>query len=321
MIPFRKNVAIAIDGGGIRGIMVTRALMKLERHMGRSCHEIFRLATGTSTGSIVAAGIAAGLSIEDIHESYYTIGKATFRRKSLVPLWLFEKHRYSNEVLRQALDAAHEDLTMGELWKADPPTDLVITVFDLIRNRTCFIKPWKEREDEPDSNYAEWRVAKTVLASCATPSYFPPVEGRYVDGGVGAYNNPCFLAAYEIKHYLSRMSDCCPPGRWKPKRNWDPAETTLISLGTGLERPIINAPEEASRLLSWEWIEPVLGAFQHSAILLQVRLVKTFFSEIDFRRFQVPLDEIIRMDDFHKIDRLEEYGERLWEKMLNDEWD
>jgi patatin-like phospholipase/acyl hydrolase len=321
MIPFRKNVAIAIDGGGIRGIMVTRALMRFEEHIGRSCHEIFRLATGTSTGSIIAAGIAAGFSMKDIHESYGNIGRETFKRTFLGPLWLFEKHRYSNEVLREALDAAYGELTMGSLWKADPPTDLVITVFDLLRNRTCFIKPWKKQEEEPDSNYAEWRVAKTVLASCATPSYFPAVEGRYVDGGVGAYNNPCFLAAYEIEHYLRRMDECSLPEPWDTDKNWDPAETTLISLGTGLEKPIISSPEETSRLKAWEWIEPVLGAFQHSAILLQVRLVKTFFREIDFRRFQVPLDEVIKMDDAGKLDRLEEYGERLWEKMLNDEWE
>jgi hypothetical protein len=111
------------------------------------------------------------------------------------------------------------------------------------------------------------------------------------------------------------------PGLWNPKRNWKPAETTLISLGTGLEKPIISTPREATRLLSWEWIEPVLGAFQHSAILLQVRLVKTFFSEIDFRRFQVPLTEVIKMDDAGKFDLMEEYGERLWEKILNDQWE
>jgi patatin-like phospholipase/acyl hydrolase len=321
MLPFRKNVGVAIDGGGIRGIMVARALMRLERHLGKSCHEIFRLTTGTSTGSIIAAGIAAGISMEDIHASYLTIGREIFTRKSLMPLWLFRRHRYSNEVLRRSLDTAYEDLTMGDLWKADPPTDLVITVFDLFRNRTCFIKPWKEEEDEPDSNYAEWRLAKAVLASCATPSYFPPVDGRYVDGGVGAYNNPCFLGAYEIQHYLSRMDECCPSGTWPRKKNWDPSETTLISLGTGLDKPIVSTPEETQKLHAWEWIEPVLGAFQHSAILLQVRLVKTFFRELDFRRFQVPLDEVIKMDDMDKLDRIEEYGERLWKKIFNDEWE
>jgi patatin-like phospholipase/acyl hydrolase len=49
MKPFRKHVAIAVDGGGIKGVIVTRALAILEDHLGQSSHEIFRLAAGTST--------------------------------------------------------------------------------------------------------------------------------------------------------------------------------------------------------------------------------------------------------------------------------
>ena len=56
MKPFRKHVAIAVDGGGIKGVIVTRALAILEDYLGQSSHEIFRLAAGTSTGSIISAG-------------------------------------------------------------------------------------------------------------------------------------------------------------------------------------------------------------------------------------------------------------------------
>ena len=62
MKPFRKNVAIAIDGGGMRGVIVTKALSILEDRLGKSCHDIFRLAAGTSTGSIISAGINSGLT-------------------------------------------------------------------------------------------------------------------------------------------------------------------------------------------------------------------------------------------------------------------
>ena len=49
MKPFHKHVAIAVDGGGIKGVIVTRALAILEEHLGQSSYEIFRLAAGTST--------------------------------------------------------------------------------------------------------------------------------------------------------------------------------------------------------------------------------------------------------------------------------
>ena len=49
MKPFRKNVAIAIDGGGIRGVIVTKALSMLEQELNQPLHDIFRLTAGTST--------------------------------------------------------------------------------------------------------------------------------------------------------------------------------------------------------------------------------------------------------------------------------
>ena len=42
MKPFRKNVALAIDGGGIRGLIVAKALEVLEAETGQSAHQIFR---------------------------------------------------------------------------------------------------------------------------------------------------------------------------------------------------------------------------------------------------------------------------------------
>lgn len=52
---------LSIDGGGIRGIIPAKWLEKLEESFGRPLHECFDLVAGTSTGSLVAAGIAAGI--------------------------------------------------------------------------------------------------------------------------------------------------------------------------------------------------------------------------------------------------------------------
>ena len=135
--------------------------------------------------------------------------------------------------------------------------------------------------------------------------FFPPVEGQFVDGGVGAYSNPCYLAAYEVHKCLSA---------------WDPSETTLISLGTG-RAPHTVKPGEANRWPTWGWLKPILGAFLQSADDQQVHLVTTFFDELDFRRFQVDLREPIPLDDPSQIPRLAEYGEELGKKILDDETD
>ncbi|UCG92855.1 MAG: patatin-like phospholipase family protein [candidate division WOR-3 bacterium] len=297
MKPFRRHVAVSIDGGGIRGVMVTRALAMLEDHLGKSVHDIFRLATGTSTGSIISAGIGAGLTGAQMYELYCELGGTVFRKTWRSLFWPLTRYRYSHKPLASALKQYIGEITMGDFWSKDPRTDVVITVFDLVDKRTRFVKPWKDE-------YAGWPVVKAVLASSSIPTYFPTVEGRYVDGGVGSYANPCYLAAYEIRFCLE----------------WDSVETTLISLGTGRE-PHTLRQGEADNFWAWNWISPILGAFLQSADDQQVHLVKTFFEKLDFRRFQVDLREPIKSDDPREIPKLSKYGEELGRKILNDETD
>jgi hypothetical protein len=295
--PLRKHAAIAIDGGGIKGVIVTRALSILEDYLGSACHDVFRLAAGTSTGSIISAGIGVGLSGAGLYRLYCELGDTIFRKTWRYYSWPLSRYRYPNGPLATALRRYVGDATMGDLWAADPPTDVVITVFDLVTNCTRFIKPWKEE-------YAGWPVARAVMASSAVPSYFPVVEGRYVDGGVGSYANPCYLAAYEAYVCLG----------------WDPAETTVISLGTGRNPHTIQAGD-ADRYWAWDWIVPLLGAFLQSADDQQVHLVRHFFDRLDFRRFQVDLQEPLAMDDPSKIEEMTAYGDQLGRKILNDETD
>jgi predicted acylesterase/phospholipase RssA len=297
MKPFRKHVAIAIDGGGIRGIIATQALMRLEQHLGRPAHDVFRLAAGTSTGAIISAGIATGHSAAEMTQLYAELGPLIFRRTWRNMLWPLVRYRYVLEPFVDALKGFFGSATMDSIWNSAPRRDVVITAFDLATNHTCFIKPWKPQ-------YAAWPIAQAVATSCSVPTYFPPVENRYVDGGVGAYTNPCYLAAYEVAFYLS----------------WQPADTTLISLGTG-RTPQGLHPEQISRFWPWNWIGPVLGAFLQSADDQQVHLVDTFFDELDFRRFQVDLLAPYEMDDASHISELMTYGDALWNKIVNDEID
>ena len=297
MQPFRKNVAIAIDGGGLRGIIVTQALAILEDALKKPVHDIFQLAVGTSTGAIISAGIATGISAARMNQLYLDAGRSVFRNSLRKAVFTLTRYRYSIEPFTRILDTYFGSLRMGNLWQTYPQRDLVITTYDLQQNRTLFIKPWK-------SEYVDWPVTKAVQASCIVPTYFPPAEGRYIDGGVGSYANPCYVAAYEAQECL----------------HWDPAETTLISIGTGRD-PYNFDPHTSSRLWGWDWIGRIFGVFAQSAYDQQVHLVETYFKELDFRRFQIDLREMIEMDDTSQLDRLVAYGSRLGRMMLNDHLD
>ena len=76
MKPFRKNVALAVDGGGIKGVIASRAIAVLEEYMKVPAYETFNLLAGTSTGAIITAGIATGLFGEEIHRLYCAFGPA-----------------------------------------------------------------------------------------------------------------------------------------------------------------------------------------------------------------------------------------------------
>jgi len=297
MKPLKKNVAIAIDGGGIRGLVVTKALSVLETHLGKSVRDLFQLAVGTSTGSIISAGIGMGISADKMTSLYLKLGQTIFPttlRKLLFPL---TRYRYSDDPIRDGLLTHFGTTKMGDFWEIQPRIDVVITAYDLVENRTRFIKPWK-------AEYYNWSVMKAVQASCTVPTYFPIVNQRFIDGGVGSYGNPCYIAAYEAKECLG----------------WDPADTTLISIGTG-RAPYTFQPDHAPKLWAWDWIAKALGVFQQSAYDQQVHLVETYFNDLDFRRFQIDLRENIEMDDIHQMDRLVAYGARLGRMILNDKYD
>ena len=116
MKPFRDHVGIAIDGGGIRGLIVTQALAVLEEFTGQSVHDTFRLSVGTSTGSIISAGIATGLSAGKMTELYMQMGNTIFPKTLRSVLWPLTKYRYSDEPLQTALNDQFGGQSMGSLW-------------------------------------------------------------------------------------------------------------------------------------------------------------------------------------------------------------
>ncbi len=300
MKTLRPNVALAIDGGGIRGAIVAKALDVVAQAEGIDFTQRAQLLAGTSTGSIISAGLSAGLSPARLHEIYRELAATIFPKTLRSRFWPLARYRYSNEPFIAALKKELGDKKMGDLWGPAEQKDLVIVVHNLNANKACFVKSWK-------GTYRNWYVWEAVAASSTVPTYFPAFEREgvdYVDGGVGSYSNPCYIAAFESAFCL----------KWKPK------ETTLISLGTG-SIGTGTEPGKAQGFRSWNWLGPILDAFTVDAAQQQMHLVDQFFEDVDFRRFQVKLTESIPMDDVDAMPALTEYGKELGRKILNDEWE
>jgi len=73
---------LSLDGGGIRGVLSARLLQQVETTLaakkGQKLHEYFDLVSGTSTGSILTAGIACQMSTQDMINIYLEEGKNIF---------------------------------------------------------------------------------------------------------------------------------------------------------------------------------------------------------------------------------------------------
>jgi patatin-like phospholipase/acyl hydrolase len=111
----RKFRILALDGGGIRGLVTARILQELETQIGQPLNQYFDLIAGTSTGSILAAGLVMGMAPSKLIEIYQERGREIFPdriwdwpRKNLLS-WVYGA-KYSNQGLKKVLQEEFQKL-------------------------------------------------------------------------------------------------------------------------------------------------------------------------------------------------------------------
>jgi Patatin-like phospholipase len=209
---------LALDGGGLRGILSLSYLAEIEsilsdRHGGGKNFRLshyFDLISGTSTGAIIAAALARGMSVSEIAKKYLDLGQRVFQKS-----WLrqgFVRAFYDEagliEELKQVYDA---HTTLGDL---SLQTGLLIVTKRLDSGSTWpisnnprgkYFEPRQNNNVIANSAYPLWQI---VRSSTAAPRFFDPekieisrgkagetpVVGDFVDGGVSPFNNPALQA-------------------------------------------------------------------------------------------------------------------------------
>lgn len=83
--PFR---ILSLDGSGIMGAFAASALVTFERATGRRVVDHFDLLTGTSTGGIIAIGLAMETPAKEIARFYETERPRIFPRRCGINQWL-----------------------------------------------------------------------------------------------------------------------------------------------------------------------------------------------------------------------------------------
>ena len=230
-----RKYLLSIDGGGIRGIIPTVVLAKLEEQTEKPTRETFSFLAGTSTGSLIAGALAAGIPARDLLTFYRSRGPDIFRStpilgqiRRFVAGW-----QYSTDTLyavaREALGPA-PNIELNDL-----PVDVFITSKRVADGSAWYLVKDKDPAGQFKGNSRRTgglRLAECVTASSAAPTYHKPWTiqhdpltddgrapiGALVDGGVGIARNPVLEACFEAFHFTG---------------DYDEAETTIVSLGTG----------------------------------------------------------------------------------------
>lgn len=232
--PGGKKVILSVDGGGMRGMISIAMLAELEQMTGKTCQQMFDMVGGTSTGAIIAAGLARGMSVADIASFYQQFGKEAFAKRSFFERW---KSLYDDGALVQKLQQVFASNGKAETLE---PQFLKTLLLVVTKNLTTD-SAWPVSSN-PNATYntptrpdCNLRIPlwKLVRASTAAPVYFPPEvvswdpanPGKsfvFVDGGTTPYNFPGFL--------MVRMATA-----EAYKLNWPMGEDKLllVSVGTG----------------------------------------------------------------------------------------
>ncbi|MET0461955.1 MAG: CBASS cGAMP-activated phospholipase [Chitinophagaceae bacterium] len=251
----KKFRILSIDGGGIRGIIPAKILAELEEYLEqrgaeKHLHKHFDLICGTSTGAILAVGLALGIPAKDLLSFYKTHAKDIF------PKWLLNSHMfkgvyrpiYGSKVLLAALEKAYRKSDGSTSLLNDAKTRLCIPTFNGGSGEINVLKtkhhPSYTRDYKIPAHHA-------AMSSASAPIYFKPHSFSFsnelgeganinmIDGGVFA-NNPSLIGLFEATDKLNREFK----------------DIMLLSLGTGKGKHVLRKRWKAPSMRYWLFPNP-----------------------------------------------------------------
>lgn len=291
-----KYRVLAIDGGGIRGLVTTVLLQRIVATPGlENFLDSIDLLAGTSTGGLLALGIAARIDLGEMRDVYVKKGAKIFADSWLDDLIDIGKLRgadYDVKPLRRVLKGLFGDTTLGQLQKR-----VLIAAFDL-DNEDPVKRTWKPKlfHNFPGlKNDRASRARDVGLYTSAAPTYFPSVDG-YIDGGVYA-GNPSMCA-------LAQTQD----RRYEPTPLLD--DVLLLSLGTGTSLQYIKGKSN-----DWgyaQWAKPLIALMLDGSAGVADYQCHQILGERYHRLAPVfPVGTTVPLDDIGKIPYMISFAESL----------
>ncbi len=320
---------LSIDGGGIRGIIPAKVLTELEMYMqenspNKKLHQEFDLICGTSTGAIIAVGIALGIPAKELLKFYKQ------HASSIFPRWIWNLDQlkglyrpiYSNKTLLSALHDVYAIATGGNTALLnDAKTKLCIPTFNGGTGEINVLKTRHHKEYVRDYKIPAHHAA---LSSASAPVYFPPHSFKFsnnlgegtnvnmIDGGLFA-NNPSLIGVFEATDKLHKKFN----------------NIKILSLGTGQGKHILKRRWKPPSFRFWLIPNPRLldiildsqSQICEQYIFFMNRSLASIGQEMVYKRVQYQFhNKAIALNTSNKrdLERLELIGEELSKKHLAD---
>lgn len=220
---------LALDGGGVRGLVTALILQEIETRTQRRIADLFDLVAATSTGAIVGLALLRpgpdgrpARTAQEVVDYYLATSRTVFDRSA------WQRVRSGEGLLQAKYRSAALERVLAEEFGDVPLTDalceVLVATYDVRGRGPCFFK-----SREMQSGGQRPQTMRDVLrATSAAPTYFTPAEMRdgatelaCIDGGIVA-NNPA-LCAYA--HALDLAKQLPAP--------FEADDVAVLSIGSG----------------------------------------------------------------------------------------
>ena len=220
--PYR---VLTLDGGGAKGFYTLGVLREVEALVSMPLHQKFDLIFGTSTGAIIAAMLALGHSVDEIHSLY---------KQHVVTVMACKTPADKTARLKALATEVFKEQTFE-----DVKTGIGIVATKWINDRPMVFKASKDQAHGRQGTFKPGfgcTIADAVQASCSAYPFFerktvstPLGDFELIDGGFCA-NNPTLYALADVTGPLG-----------KPR-----ADVRVVSVGVGEYPP--RLPKRFSKM-------------------------------------------------------------------------
>ncbi|MHB0935344.1 MAG: patatin-like phospholipase family protein [Armatimonadota bacterium] len=235
---------LAIDGGGIRGLFSALVMAEIERRTAHPVQCLFDLIVGSSSGSILALGLAlpgddeipsrqTTRLVRLFDEAGTTIFTSSMTQQ-LRSLGGLASPRYPHRHLAEALERHFAEATLG-----DVAVDVLVPCYALEERRLLLLT-------NRDARHRPLRLCEVALAGSAAEVFFPPVQLQIGDQSLALIDAGLFVGNPAMLGYTYAVSTCDIE-----------INTVVVSLGIGHT----TQPVPYHEAISWgalQWVWPLL---------------------------------------------------------------